>query len=129
MNLIWRSLAGALSIIVAVAATPLWAGPNEYVFEPVTVNIRKGDASELAVRFVHKPTGKLVEGATLLRTRLDMSPENMASMTVNHTALPSTGRGLQIPRRPDDGRRMGLDRGSQGAGRDRNSARDCGFQG
>jgi hypothetical protein len=94
MNSIFRSLAGVVSLIVAATATPVWAGPNDYAFEPVSVDIRNGDASELAVRLIHKPTGKPVAGATLVRTRLDMSPDNMASMTTNHTALPSTEPGV-----------------------------------
>lgn len=94
MNSILRSLAGAVSLVVAIAATPVWAGPNDYKFEPVSVNVRKGDASEVAVRLIHKPTGKPVAGAIFVSTRLDMSPDNMASMTTNHSALPSTEPGV-----------------------------------
>lgn len=94
MHSIMRALAGAASIIVAMAATPLWAGPKDYVFEPVSVDVRNGAGSELAVRVIHKPSGKSVEGAVLFRTRLDMSPESMGEMTAKHSALPSTEPGV-----------------------------------
>ena len=84
----------AASLALAVAATSVFAAPNDYGFEPVSVNIRKADGSELAVRLLHKPTGKPVEGAVLLRTRLDMSPDNMEGMTANHAALPLSEPGV-----------------------------------
>jgi len=87
-------LALVASLFVASPAAPAHAGPNDYVFEPVTVDIRSGGGSELAVRVIHKPSGKPVEGVVLFRTRLDGSPHNMASMTAKHTALPSTEPGV-----------------------------------
>lgn len=90
-----RSLAIAASFAVTLSATSALAGPNDYAFEPViSGDIRSGTSSELAVRVVHKPTGKPVEGVVLFRTRLDGSPHNMASMTAKHTALPSTEPGV-----------------------------------
>ena len=94
MNSMVRSLAAAAGLALSIAATHALAGAKDYTFEPVSVDVRKGDASELAVRLINKQTGKPVAGATLLRTRLDMSPENMASMTTNHTVLPSTEPGV-----------------------------------
>ena len=83
----------ALSVIAAIAA-PTSADPSDYVFQPVSANVRMGDGSELAVRLIHKPTGKPVGDVTLFRTRVDMSPDNMVSMTTTHTALPSTEPGV-----------------------------------
>jgi hypothetical protein len=70
------------------------AGANDYVFEPLAVEIRNGAGSELAVRLVHKPTGKPVVGAVFFRTRLDMSPDSMGEMTAKHAALPSAEPGV-----------------------------------
>jgi hypothetical protein len=68
-----RALA-ALANLLLFVAEPVFAGPNDYAFEPVKVDVKNGPGSELAVRIVHKPTGKPVEGVVLFRTRLDMSP-------------------------------------------------------
>jgi hypothetical protein len=90
----FRSLAAAACLIATFGALPASAAPNDYAFEPVSVDVRNGKGSELAVRIIHKPTGKAVEGAVVFRTRLDMSPESMEAMTADHEALPSTEPGV-----------------------------------
>lgn len=72
----------------------LHAGASDYEFQPVKINVRKGAARELAVRLVHKPTGKPVSGAVLFRTRLDMSPDQMEAMTAKHAAVPTEEPGV-----------------------------------
>jgi hypothetical protein len=79
--------------LCAMAATAS-AGPSDYAFEPVSADVKNGSGSELAVRIIHKPTGKPVEGAVLFRTRLDMSPDSMGEMTAKHAALPSSEPGV-----------------------------------
>jgi hypothetical protein len=86
MTVKFRLLAAAAGIATALAATSALAGKNDYVFEPVAVEVKKGAGSELAVRLVHKPSGKAVPGAVIFRSRLDMSPDAMAEMTTNHAA-------------------------------------------
>jgi hypothetical protein len=71
-----------------------FAGAADYSFEPITVEVKNGAASELGVRLVHKPSGKPVEGAVLFRTRLDMAPDGMADMEAQHTAMPSGQLGV-----------------------------------
>lgn len=71
----------------AVAAT-LWlaavsaalADIKDYEFQLVQNEIKSGEAI-VAVRVVHKPTGKPVPEAVIFSKRLDMAPENMATMT------------------------------------------------
>jgi hypothetical protein len=87
-----RSLVVLASL--ALFAAPAFAGPNDYTFEPVKVDVKNGSGSELAVRIIHKPTGKPVEGVVLFRTRLDMSPDSMGEMTAKHVAQPSTEPGV-----------------------------------
>jgi hypothetical protein len=89
-----RVLASAASLSLAVLASAARAEPNDYTFEPVSVDVRNGAASELAVRVVNKKTGKSVQGVVLFRTRLDMSPDSMGEMTAKHTAQPSTEPGV-----------------------------------
>jgi hypothetical protein len=89
-----RRLLAAASMALALAATAAYAAKDDYVFEPVAVEVRNGKNSELAVRLVHKPSGKPVEGAVIFRTRLDMSPDAMGEMTAKHTAQPSKESGV-----------------------------------
>ena len=78
----------ALGFATIISASAAIAGASDYEFQPVAVDIKNGAGSELAVRLVHKPTGKPVDGALLIRTRLDMSPDSMGEMTAKHTAMP-----------------------------------------
>jgi hypothetical protein len=93
MNPIIRALAVSASLALT-GAIPTRAASNDYVFEPVSVDVRNGKASELAVRIVNKTTGKPVEGVVLFRTRLDMSPDSMGEMTAKHAAQPSNEPGI-----------------------------------
>jgi hypothetical protein len=89
-----RSLTTAVCLMTTVGVLPVSAGPNDYAFEPVSQDVHNGKGSELAVRIIHKPTGKPVVGAVVFRTRLDMSPDSMEAMTAKHEALPSTEPGV-----------------------------------
>jgi hypothetical protein len=60
-----------------------FAAASDYEFQAVSKEVKAGNNAELAVRLVHKPTHKAVPGAVLFRTRLDMSPDNMADMATN----------------------------------------------
>jgi hypothetical protein len=94
MTVLFRALAAAAGVALALIATSALAGKDDYAFEPVAVEVRNGSNSELAVRLTHKPTGKPVEGAVIFRTRLDMSPDSMGEMTAKHTGEPSKEPGV-----------------------------------
>lgn len=83
----------ALALSLGTAQEAL-AAAADYEFQPLKVDIKNGNGSEMAVRLVHKPSGKPVTGAVLFRTRLDMAPDNMADMTAKHEALPSSEPGV-----------------------------------
>ena len=87
-------LLAAASVAVALAATAAYAAKGDYVFEPVAIEVRNGKDSELAVRLIHKPSGKPVEGAVIFRTRLDMSPDAMGEMSAKHAAQPAKEPGV-----------------------------------
>ena len=89
-----RALAAAAGLAFAGTSAPAFSAPNDYTFEPVKPDVKNGTGSELAVRIVHKPTGKPVEGVVLFRTRLDMSPDSMDEMTAKHAAQPSKEPGV-----------------------------------
>ena len=83
-----------LGLLVGAASAPVWAGANDYAFEPVANEVRNATGTEIAVRLIHKPTGKRVEGAVVTPTRLDMSPGNMESMTAEVSPLSSKEPGV-----------------------------------
>ncbi|HMN38826.1 MAG TPA: FixH family protein [Hyphomicrobium sp.] len=70
------------------------AGAADYVFEPVKVAVKSGAGSELAVRLMHKPSNKAVDGAIVFRTRLDMSPDAMGDMTASIEPMPAAPDGV-----------------------------------
>jgi hypothetical protein len=84
----------ALGFAIVAGALGAQAGANDYEFQPVNIEVKNGTGSDVAVRLVHKGTGKPVEGAVLFRTRLDMSPDTMDEMTAKHTAAPSSAPGV-----------------------------------
>jgi hypothetical protein len=73
-------IAAALAAGVNLSAIPANAGAKDYEFQSIAAETKKGDDVVVAVRLVHKPSGKPVEGAVIIRTRIDMSPDKMADM-------------------------------------------------
>jgi hypothetical protein len=92
MTVRFRLLMAAASF--ALTLTAAFAGKGDYVFEPIAVEVSTSSGSELAVRLVHKPSGKPVAGAVIFRSRLDMSPDAMGEMIAKLTAQPSTEPGV-----------------------------------
>ncbi len=87
-------------IFAGVAAVTMsWAGAalpaaTDYVFEPVSVEVKRGYDVVVAVRLKHKATGKLVPDAGITQTRIDMAPDNMAEMASPVTPEPSKEPGV-----------------------------------
>ena len=52
----------ALGLAMITVAPAAFAEANDYEFQPVAADVKSGVGSEVAVRIVHKPTGKPVEG-------------------------------------------------------------------
>lgn len=92
MNRIVAFALAGFAIIIGTSA--VYAAPADYEFQPVAVEVKKGTGRELAVRLVHKPSGKPVEGAVIFHTRLDMSPDSMGEMMAKHIAMPSGTLGI-----------------------------------
>src|SRR3984893_19379017 len=81
---------GITAVVFAAAisvTSAAFAGASDYTFEPVKAEVKKGDGVALAVRLVHKPTGKPVSDAVLFSPRIDMSPEGMETMTAPATPV------------------------------------------
>ncbi len=79
--------------VIAVSINAALAGANDYTFEPVKAEFKKGNAT-VAVRLIHKPSGKPVADAVIIQTRIDMAPEGMAQMDSPLNLQPSTDPGV-----------------------------------
>jgi hypothetical protein len=86
-------LGAVIAVAVSLSITA-FAGANDYVFEPVSTQVKKGDDVIVSVRLKHKPTGKVVTDAVIVQTRIDMAPEGMAEMASPLTAVPRTEVGV-----------------------------------
>ena len=86
-------LAGATAVAMSLAGAAFPAA-TDYVFEPVNVEVKRGDGVIVAVRLKHKATGKPVTDAVIIQTRIDMAPDNMAEMASPLTPVPSKEPGV-----------------------------------
>jgi hypothetical protein len=82
----------ALAIAMSLSNAAL-AGANDYAFEAVQAEMKKGDDVTVALRLVHKPSGKPVADAVIIRTRVDMAPDGMADMVSPVAPLPGKAPG------------------------------------
>lgn len=82
---------------VALALLPLATGARadikDYEIQLVEPQLKAGEAV-VAVRIVHKPTGKPVPDAVIFSKRLDMAPDNMAAMVSPLEPLPAAEPGI-----------------------------------
>jgi hypothetical protein len=88
------ALAAAFAASLTLSGGSAFAAASDYAFEPVTAEMKKGDDVTVAVRLVHKPTGKPVSDAVIIRTRVDMAPDGMAEMESPVTPVPAAEAGV-----------------------------------
>lgn len=84
----------AMAVALSLTSGAAFAAAGDYVFEPVSPEMKKGDDVTVAVRLVHKPTGKPVVDAVIIRTRIDMAPDGMADMQSPVSPLPAGEPGV-----------------------------------
>jgi len=90
-----KHVLAAAAILLGVGLTvAALAGATDYVFEPVSAQVKKGDDVIVSVRLRHKPTGKVITDAVIVQTRIDMSPDAMGEMASPISAVPSTEPGV-----------------------------------
>lgn len=87
-------LTGAALTVALTLNVAAFAGANDYVFEPVKADVKKGDDVIVSVRLKHKATGKPVSDAVITQSRIDMSPDGMGEMASSITAMPSNEPGI-----------------------------------
>jgi len=97
----WKSTLTAAAFAAAINLTsPAFAGANDYVFEPVNAQIKSSNVATVAVRLVHKPSGKPVPAAAIVQTRIDMEPDGMASMAATIVPMPDPEPGVYAFKAP-----------------------------
>src|SRR5262245_6130133 len=98
------TLKSILSVAAFLAATSFagtaFAGADDYAFEPVSGQIKSSNVATIAVRLVHKPSGKPVPAAAIVQTRIDMTPDGMASMAAAIVPLPNPEPGVYAFKAP-----------------------------
>lgn len=89
-----RLIAAGIAVGATLASIAAFAGAAEYSFDPVSPEIKKGDDVVVALRLIHKPSGKPVPDAVIVRTRVDMGPDGMADMESPVALVPSEQPGV-----------------------------------
>jgi hypothetical protein len=79
-------------LLAALGATAL-ADSKDYEFQLVDKEVKQGETA-IAVRLVHKPSGRAIPDAVIFAKRIDMGPDDMAAMTAPLEPLPSTEPGV-----------------------------------
>jgi hypothetical protein len=69
------------------------ADPKDYEFQLLDKEVKQGPAV-IAVKLVHKPSGRAIPGAVIFAKRIDMGPEAMAEMTAPLEAEPPADPGV-----------------------------------
>lgn len=88
------AIAAMTVFMLAATANEARAGAKDFDIQAVTATVKSGEGADLAIKIVNTTTGKLVEGAVVFRTRLDMSPDSMAEMEAKLVAQPATEPGV-----------------------------------
>jgi YtkA-like len=71
-----------------------WAGIEDYEFQLVQTQVKKGDGAIVAVRLVDKHSGTPVPDAVIIAKRIDMAPDGMDEMSEPIEQLSSTDPGV-----------------------------------
>jgi len=87
-------LASAFAVAMSLTNAAALAGAADYSFESTASEWKKGDDVVVAVRLMHKPTGKPVTDAVIVRTRVDMAPDGMADMVSPVAQMPGNEPGV-----------------------------------
>lgn len=90
-----RAAAAALAYTLSLGAvSPAMAEIGDYEFRLVQTSIKQSSNAVIAVRLLDKRTGKVVPGAVIFATRIDMAPDGMPTMNAPIEAMTSNEPGL-----------------------------------
>ncbi len=85
--------AAAVAAALTMAMMPAWADVKDYEFQLVSKEVKKGDAV-IAVKLVHKPSGKAIPDAVIFAKRIDMAPDGMGEMQSKLDPMPGGEPGV-----------------------------------
>jgi len=85
--------------VMGLAGSAL-GGANDYAFEPVQAEIKSSNVATIAVRLVHKQSGRPVTDAVMVQTRLVMLHGDSTEMASAIASLPSRKPGVYAFRAP-----------------------------
>lgn len=83
----------AFNLLIFAMASSAQADVKDYEFQLVKSELKKGDAI-VEVRLLNKKTQRPVPDAVIFAKRIDMAPDNMATMDSPLEPLPSTESGV-----------------------------------
>lgn len=89
----FRAAMLALASVIGCSDIAL-AGSDDYEFQLVENEIKKGTGATIVVKLVDGRTGEPVANAVVFATRMDMAPDGMEAMTSPVEAMPSTEPGV-----------------------------------
>jgi YtkA-like len=78
---------------LTMAMMPAWADVKDYEFQLVSTEVRKGDAV-IAVKLLHKPSGRAIPDAVIFAKRIDMAPDGMGEMQSKLDPMPGGEPGV-----------------------------------
>ena len=81
------------AVLLAAAATAALADIKDYEFQLIDKEEKQGEAT-IAVKLVHKPSGRAIPDAVIFAERIDMGPDKMEAMTAPLELVPSTEPGV-----------------------------------
>lgn len=85
----------ALALASPITVSPIArAASEDYEFQLVEGEIKRGDGATVAVRLIDKRSGNRVADAVVFATRMDMAPDGMETMTTPVEAIPSDESGV-----------------------------------
>ena len=94
LNMKSAAVAAAIGAACIGMASQVWAGIEDYEFQLIQNEVKKGDGAIVAVRLIDKRSGKPVPDAVIIAKRVDMAPDGMADMAEPIDQLPSTEPGI-----------------------------------
>jgi hypothetical protein len=94
MTLFRNKSAAVVALVGLVWAGAAGADIKDYEFQLVQKELKKGDGAVVEVRLVDKRNGKPVPDAVIIAKRIDMAPDEMATMTAPLEQLASTEPGV-----------------------------------
>ena len=85
--------ATAVAVALTMGMMPAWADVRDYEFLLVSKEVKKGDAV-IAVKLLHKPSGRAIPDAVIFAKRIDMAPDGMGEMQSKLDPMPGGEPGV-----------------------------------